>query len=216
MLISVHIPKTAGTAFGTLLARHYGSALLKDYGDRPLSHGALPRLARSLVQLPRASSRLRGFDAVHGHFLPLKYLATGGDVVTWLRDPAQRILSRYEHYRRDVSEGRALQAVPGLRPGLELAEFIEIPRFQDTYAKYFRGFPLRRVRCFGFSENLDEGLSRMRRVLGLELGPAPTVNANPSRPDAGYEIPPAIERRILRLNRGDYRLWQWAREREGV
>jgi hypothetical protein len=215
-IISVHIPKTAGTAFGMLLSRKFGSRLLKDYADQPLSHGWLPRLAGSAVQLPLAPSRLRGFDAVHGHFLPLKYLAARGDVVTWLREPAQRILSRYEHYRRDVAEGRALQRVPGLRPGLGLAEFIEIPRFQDTYAKYFQGFPLRRVACFGFSEDMEEGLARMRRSLGLDLGPALTLNANPDMPGRHYDIPAALARRIARLNRRDYRLWHRAREQEGV
>lgn len=216
MLISVHIPKTAGTAFGALLTRHFGPRLLKDYGDRPLSHAALPRLASSLAQIPLASSRLRGFEAVHGHFLPLKYLATRGDVITWLRDPAQRLVSRYEHYRRDVTEGRQLQDAPGLQPGLTLAQFIEIPRFHNTYARYFRGFPLRRVRCFGFTEDMGEGLTRMRRVIGLDLGDWVLANTNPSRQGVRYEISRAVERRIAALNREDYRLWHWAREREGA
>lgn len=216
MLISVHIPKTAGTAFGTLLSRRFGPGLLEDYGDRPLSHAALRRLASSLAQIPLAASRLRGFEAVHGHFQPLKYLACRGEVITWLRDPAQRMVSRYEHYRRDVDQGRPLQPAPGLRPGLTLAQFIEIPRFHNTYAKYFRGFPLRRVRCFGFSEDMSDGLARMRRVLGLDLGDPALANANPSKDGTRYEIARELELRIATLNREDYRLWAWAREREGV
>lgn len=216
MLISVHIPKTGGTAFGGLLAERFGPRLRRDYDDRPLSHPAAWRIALALARLPAQPASVAGFDAVHGHFLALKYLAVRGDVVTWLREPAQRVLSRYHHYRRDVAEGRELQRIDGLRPGLELAEFIELPRFRDTMAKYFRGFPLARVRCFGFSEDMPEGLGRMRRVLGLELGPPSLVNANPAREHERYDIPDSLRRRIERLNAGDYRLWNEARAREGV
>jgi hypothetical protein len=216
MLISVHIPKTGGTAFGAVLERAYGARLLRDYGDRPLAHGSVARLAEALAKAPFARGRLRGFDAVHGHFLPLKYRGAGGHVVTWLRDPAQRIVSRYEHYRRDVAEGRALQPVRGLRPGLDLEQFIEIPRFQDTYAKYFRGFPLDRVACFGFSEDMEEGLARMGRRLGVDFGEALARRTNPLREGPRYDIPATIARRIARLNRGDYRLWDLARRREAT
>jgi hypothetical protein len=216
MLISVHIPKTGGTAFGALLADRFGPRLLQDYDDRPLSHPAAWRIGAALARLPVQPARVARYDAVHGHFLALKYLAVRGDVVTWLRDPAQRVLSRYHHYLRDVAEGRPLQRVRGLRPGLALEEFIELPRFRDTMAKYFAGFPLRRVRCFGFSEDMAEGLARMRRALGLELGAPALVNANPRREGEAYDIPEALRRRIERLNPGDYRLWYEARAREGV
>jgi hypothetical protein len=216
MLISIHIPKTGGTAFGDLLDRRFGPRLLRDYDDRPLSHRAPVRLAAALAQVPVQPARLGGYEAVHGHFLAIKYIAVRGDVVTWLRDPVQRVLSRYHHYRRDVADGRALQRVDGLRPGLALEEFIELPRFRDTMAKYFRGFPLRRVRCFGFSEDMPEGLARMRRIVGLELGPPQWINANPAREDAGYELSLPLRRRIEQLNAGDCRLWNDARAREGI
>jgi hypothetical protein len=215
LLISVHIPKTGGTSFGQMLEKRFGERLLHDYADRPLSHGAPARIARAVAQWPLLPRRLRGHEAVHGHFLALKYAATRGDVVTWLREPAQRIVSRYHHYLRDVAAGRSLQQVDGLRPGLTLDEFIAIPRFQDTCAKYFAGFPLARVRCFGFSGDMREGLARMRRELGLELGELPHALANPERASDGYAIPPELQRRIERLNPGDYRIWRYACERDG-
>lgn len=216
VLISIHIPKTAGTSFGTMLQQHFGAALLRDYEDRPLSHPPLPRLATALAAVPRARSRLEGYQAVHGHFLALKYAAVRGDFVTWLRHPAQRVVSRYQHYLRDVAEGRTLQAVAGLRPGLSLEEFARIPRFRDTCSKYLRGFPRTRIACYGFSEDMAEGLARMRARLGLELGPLVRTNANPGKQADAYRLEPALERSLLALNAADYRLWQWAREREGV
>lgn len=239
MLISIHIPKTAGTSFGALLQQAYGARLLPDYADHPLASPALPRLARACAGRLGAQRRLQGHDAVHGHFLALKYAHVPGDMVTWLRHPAQRVVSRYEHYRRDVDQNRPLHAVAGLRPGLSLEAFSLIPRYRDTCAKYLRWVPWSRIACFGFSEDMDEGLARMRRVLGLELGPQPgpqldglqaagialdgppvislpRINANPGKASRDYALEPAVERALLALNAQDYRLWCWAREREGV
>lgn len=215
MLISIHIPKTAGTSFGGLLRQRFGTALLEDYDDRPLAWAAVPRIAQALRQWPDARARVHGYDAVHGHFLALKYRSVPGDVVTWLRHPAQRVVSRYEHYLRDVADGRPLQPVAGLRPGLTLDEFSRIPRFRNTCAKYLRGFPRQRVACYGFSDDVAEGLARMQRVLGLDLGPAERANANPTKSGSLYVMEPSQERRLIALNAQDYRLWCWAREREG-
>ena len=37
MIISIHIPKTAGTTFFELLSNAYGKDLVRDYEDRPAS-----------------------------------------------------------------------------------------------------------------------------------------------------------------------------------
>ena len=62
-------------------------------------------------------------------------------------------------------------------------------KFQYLKAYDFAGFPLARVRCFGFSEDMPEGLARMRRVVGLELGAPVLANANPARESGEYDIP---------------------------
>ena len=215
MLISVHIPKTAGTTFRDLLSRRYGDRLLTDYGDRPLSHAAPTRWLRALQGALRAQARLQGHDAVHGHFLAFKYSRVDAPMVTWLRDPVQRMVSRYQHYLRDVAEGRPLQAVRGLRPGLRLDDFIELPRYHNTYAKYFIGVPRSRLSWVGFTEDVPGSLQRLQRALAIDLGPALVANRNPLRGELPYTLTPALEARIRRLNRADVAFWEWARDRFG-
>ena len=215
MLISVHLPKTAGTAFRDLLARHYGERLLADYGDRPLSHAAPVRWLRAARGAWRARARLLGYEAVHGHFLAVKYQHVDAPMVTWLRDPVQRMASRYQHYLRDVAEGRPLQAVRGLRPGLRLEEFVELPRYHNTYTKYFVGVPRRRLAWVGFTEDMPGSLERLQRTLGIDLGPPLVANRNPLRDDRPYVLDAAVERRIRALNRADVAFWEWARDRFG-
>ena len=215
MLISVHIPKTAGTAFRDLLSRRFGDRLLTDYSDRPLSHGTPVRWLRAAHGAWRAKTRLQGYEAVHGHFLAFKYSHVDAPMVTWLRDPVQRMVSRYQHYLRDVAEGRPLQAVRGLRPGLRLDDFIELSRYHNTYAKYFVGVPRSRLSWVGFTEDVPGSLQRLHRTLAIDLGPALVANRNPLRGDQPYALTPALEARIRKLNRADVAFWEWARDRFG-
>jgi len=77
-LSSVHIPKTAGTSFGAALLDWYGRQLSVDYG------GLKSRPGKTKL-------------AVHSQFPAEKREADR--VITWLRDPAARIVSMYYFWR---------------------------------------------------------------------------------------------------------------------
>lgn len=106
-LVSLHLPKTAGTSFGLALAEHFGAAFWPDY-DFPAMQ--VPRIRRELGTIA-AGWRLRAqmpqsVRCVHGHFLPLKYriaLGRHADFAVWLREPVDRLLSHYHFWRRDYA-----------------------------------------------------------------------------------------------------------------
>ena len=80
-IISVHIPKTAGSSFQAGLASVFGERLLLDYDDRPLDGTLKARFRRarkSLAFSMRGRERfIVDYDAVHGHFIASKYSALG-------------------------------------------------------------------------------------------------------------------------------------------
>ena len=105
MLISVHLPKTAGTSFERSLRQHFGTQLERRYADKPLHHHPLRRNLRAAREGLCGRHKQEASPAcVHGHFLPLSYrhLARRADVrfVTWLREPIDRLLSHYHYWRR--------------------------------------------------------------------------------------------------------------------
>ncbi len=76
MLISVHMPKTAGTSFTESLRGLFGDGLTLAYGDRPLHRSASQRnrqAALRALQIAALGLEDSGLDCVHGHFLPLAY-----------------------------------------------------------------------------------------------------------------------------------------------
>lgn len=102
MLVSVHIPKTGGITFlRTVLEPTFGDRILLDYEDKPLAHDAAERNAHAHRFLP-GDDLLARYDCVHGHFLAVKYAnaATPCEFACWLRDPVERVLSRFFYAQR--------------------------------------------------------------------------------------------------------------------
>jgi len=113
VLISVHMPKTAGSSFQATLEAHYGDSLTLRYQDRPLHRSALSRnFDASWNCIRNRGGRAQELSGcIHGHFLPLRYRLLGShphvQFVTWLREPAQRLLSHYHYWLRSYQEGQS-------------------------------------------------------------------------------------------------------------
>ena len=214
-LVSVHVPKTAGTSFAETLRRLHGDALKVDNGDRPLAHSRAERRMTAVRHAIATAGRALPDECVHGHFLPLKYaLARRTRFCVWLRDPVQRVVSRYHHYRRHAQqEPHHLQW--GLVPGLSLEEFVRLRQYQNTYAEYFWGFPLRRFDFVGIVERQEQDMVRFARCFGWEPEQVGAVqaNRNPEREVGGYVLEPAQEQLIRRCNARDLALYEWALHR---
>lgn len=211
-LVAVHVPKTAGTSLRELLARRFGDGLRLDDGDRPLAHARWERRARALGAAWANRGHALDCACVCGHFMPLKYAwLRHARYAVWLRDPVQRVVSRYHHYRRHG--GQEPQHLRwGLRPGLSLDAFVRLPQYRNTYAEYLWMFPLHRFDFVGLVERFDEDMARFARMFDLgDVSGMRAANANPDRAADGYVLDPAMERLIRRLNAKDVAIYEAAR-----
>jgi len=170
MLISVHLPKTAGTSFIKSLQSHFGAALLRDYDDKPINTLPFERnKAALLASIYNAEAAVfSGTECIHGHFLPLKYLllSVKKDLkfITWLRDPVERILSHYYFWKRNCD--------PAPPPRLHrrmmeedwsVERFCLSPELRNLYGQFFWGFPLEYFDFIGISEYYSDDLSWFSR-----------------------------------------------------
>ena len=105
-LISLHIPKTGGTALTTLLQSVYDSTeLLLDYQDeigRPDSRFCTDFEGWRRDNEQHIREIATGTRAVHGHFWAGKYLPYFAEArkILWLRDPARLLISAYFYWKR--------------------------------------------------------------------------------------------------------------------
>jgi len=107
-LVSLHIPKTAGTSFRNILKEVYGS-----------SHVARLDIRRNIEvdgRIFKGSGLKKGVQVVHGHFSFRKLtdnfdIPSGCPVVTWLREPAERVISNYYYLDKILRKELSFSAI---------------------------------------------------------------------------------------------------------
>ena len=221
-LISLHMPKAAGTSFVRSLEDHFGQALLRDYEDLLINTPPLKRRTRALVGCILNSMRsYEGVACIHGHFLPLKYwlLAsrTGAQFVTWMRDPLERLASQYHHWLRTYDETTS----PPLHrrvivEGWSFERFCFSRELRNTCSQFLWVFPLDRFAFVGISERYEEDFDYFASTyLGKDTLPY-QENVNPDRPETPYINDPDLRRRMEEYHAADMALYRRALELRAV
>lgn len=203
-LIAIHLPKTGGRSFRAVLRNVYGEDKVfyverKDYNDtdRRLA-GIIPPQARVL----------------HGHFrfkdVPALFKERGIPVVTWLRDPVERVVSNYYFFIRRLRECPNEHWRDHSRANETLLEYA---RREDTINRmswFLDGIALSDMFFVGLTEHFTQDLGDLAAMLGW--GPVEPAFENSNREFRACFAPPAEEelREIKRLNAWDVELYEKA------
>lgn len=214
MLISVHIPKTGGTTFQDILERLYQGRIYLDYAERIL----VPGLWRKRLRLALGLNRVhvpQGTLCIHGHFLANKYdrLYRDAPVVTWVRDPVDRIVSQYHYtFRCPDMEHPIFRRLVRNKPTLE--EFVRIRQLRNVQSTYINGKKLEKFRFIGVTEEYEKSIELFAKIFDIEEPLAvPAANVNKERQDDGYVLDPETRTLIERCNSLDIELYAEARRR---
>jgi hypothetical protein len=216
MIVSVHIPKTAGSSFLHDLSQVFGARLLADHGDWPesttpesVAHNERRR-AEMLADAERIGQR---YDAIHGHFVAPKYAGVFPvtALVTMVRDPYQQTVSTYEYASRITESSH-----PGFRLFTEarmtLLDFIEA--FPNHQSLYFGGMSVDDFAMIGVTERYRQSVALFEAVFGVTMPREEArQNVNPNKPGVEYEIAPEVRRAIERTRAEDIALYRRACER---
>ena len=214
IIISLHLPKTAGTSFSKALEGHFGTQLLKDYVDFPINTPVFERNRAALkAGIEIADRGLPGIKCVHGHFLPLKYLLLGDRqelrFITWMRNPVERLLSHYYFWKRTYDPQNTPRLLRQLHEeNWSLERFCLGPELRNVYSQFFWGFPLERFDFIGITEFYDEDLSFFsRKYLDVHLEP---YRENDGGNNGQYQIGPGFRQQIEAYHAYDMSLYERA------
>jgi hypothetical protein len=218
VIISLHLPKTAGTSFRVVLEQHFGDRLLKDYSSFPINTPESERNRTAMEEcLRNAENDFAGIESIHGHFLPIKYLllARRREVrfVTWMRHPVERMLSHYFYWKRSYDPKTA----PSLHrkvieDGWSLERFCLGPEVQDLYGQFLWGFPIEHFDFIGITEFYEEDLEYFaRHYLRTPVEPV-RINVGDKGSD-GYPIDAALRQKIESFHARDMDLYRRALDR---
>ncbi len=165
-LVSIHIPKTAGTSFIHSLKKQYGyqKVVRIDSNDNRTRIDKIP-IDKAFVY--------KNTEVIHGHFtmdLLNNYLSLPPDtpIITWLRDPVERVISNYYYLYKRLDE-ELLEEKKGLnilsKMRRSLLEYAQDERNCNRMSKFLKGVELKDFFFIGTVENYDEDIQELGRKL---------------------------------------------------
>ncbi|HEY4989548.1 MAG TPA: hypothetical protein VII09_07065 [Opitutaceae bacterium] len=203
MLVSVHVPKCAGTSFRHAVDAIFGARAWYNYG--------------SIFSREQASRELvpPGTTFIHGHFLADAFddIVPERRLVTWVRNPVERVASNYHHFLRSPDMRDDCCRILHER-NLTLREFADLEWMQNMSTRYQANKSVDDFEFIGIAERFQESMDLFCWMYGFrDPRPLPRANINPDRKADQYDLPPEVAAHIRDRNLSDLGWYQRAVER---
>jgi hypothetical protein len=190
VILSVHIPKSAGITLYSMYKEAYGEHLVEDYPGRDAWNG---------VKRPA--------KVIHGHFELHQYLhsAPRPRVVTFVREPLARAISHFYYWENPPDyEPRDhplyLKHFVHKRP--DLHDFLLDPALANIMSSFLYPFSLPRHFYFvGVCEHFDDDVAQLRAMLGLPEQSQPRLNEGLVKPTPN--VPSGVAQAFYSLHKLD-------------
>ncbi len=172
-VISIHVPKTAGTTFKKILRQIYHpEEIFFDYPHRG-------DLRHNMLTNPKP-----GIKVIHGHFPSHKYDSKFPECrkIIWLRDPIKRLISLYFFWKtwQILVESDGENLAPVKESSLTFLEFAAKPEMQNIIkSKFVQEQKLTDFYFVGIQEFFSEDLHELKGMLNWSEYELETQNTNP-------------------------------------
>lgn len=196
MILSLHIPKTAGVSIRNVLSEHFGPGFALWYWQITDAWGKV---------CPEVPANVR---CVHGHFQidPLCRKFPRARLITWVRDPVERVVSSYHHRLRDPDWQHPVCRELHRRK-LSLTEYAALPLVRNEMSRFFGSKKPGEFSFIGVVEDFECSFGRLREFLDLADVPPRHDNANPVKQQARYELASDVRQELAELNADDVSLY---------
>lgn len=182
-LVSLHIPKTAGTSFRHILKDQYRRrevARLDIYQSGNIHLNQKEFTKSSLKEKIKVIQGHYTYKSIHERL----DLNKNVEFITWLRDPVERVISNY-YFLNQIIANR-LKELPNEnlmnRMGKSLAEFVEYEENKNVMSKFLKGAELESFKFIGFQHNFEEDLNRLATLMNWKTLKNFRYNANDRKP----------------------------------
>jgi hypothetical protein len=223
LCLFLHVPKTAGSSLGNEIAaglQPYRNISL-DYLDASLPHAV--KRQRAVDDFVAELARGARFRSASGHItmeqaLQIKRAWPRTKIVTFLRDPVDRVISDYRYQRTPAHPLH--EAFIARYP--TIADYVQARESRNKMLKRLGVKPAdgagaaiesmeRHVAFIGLVEMYPLSVNVMFRLFGLDVLPSRHVRRTEDTGENRVEVTPELKARIGELNRGDAAIYDHVR-----
>jgi hypothetical protein len=200
-VISIHIPKTAGTSFRKVLEKQYGKRKVFPYYMHLNKQKAIP--ARTQV--------------IHGHITVKNYKElihenpewANAKIIVWIREPSERLASNY-FYLKEVLLGQVSNRKLGERMVMSFEQYINSEKEANRMSKFFNKEMLsnKNLLFIGETEHFHRDLKKLSALMGWEPIKIPHSNKTNEKDREWTNLIPTIKAN----NTLDYEIYELAQE----
>ena len=211
-LVSLHIPKTAGTSFRNILKDVYGDEEVIRL-DISLKYGKL-KINEKQFENKNLDKK---WQVIHGHFSPnllVSKFVINDEVpyITWLRDPVDRVISNYYYLEKRLKEvmkeeSRGLNILSKMQRSL--IEYASADNNRNRMSKFLDGKSLDNFLFVGLVEYFSEDLVDLSNILEWSSYKEVRHNVTSAR---SRNVSEDLRKEIKKLNRQDVELYNNALE----
>lgn len=201
-LIAIHVPKTGGTSIRQLYKEWFGDGFLTHYkkgGNLPQKHNLLARKAEMTPIV------------VYGHFNKLKqfgiehYYPEVKQFVTILRDPFERAVSRYFHFKKlskqqDDLKNTLLHQIPEWSMLCHFPQDITMDNYKNIIETHFIEI--------GVTEHMEESIQRISAKLNKQYDRLSARRLNVSKRDS--RVPYELKEEFIEKHSLEYAVYNYA------
>ncbi len=195
MILSLHYPKTAGTSFRHTLIKLYYGHIFFHY------HGA------HIDKNVKAKGDYDKIQIIHGHFNIKTYrdMFPDAPIITWLRDPAARVLSYYNYKKYGFTSPPRNKGSTN-RQFLAFLDSEQFEFFANKFDRFFGDYTVKDFLFIGITERFDEDMSKLAALMGW--GRYETHHLNKSRNYEGVILTDEIRQRIYKRMTYEYEMYK--------
>lgn len=209
-LVSVHIPKNAGTSFRRSLKAVYGEEAVIRLDKRPGND-----VVKINQEVYTGSELPDGVQVIHGHFNPRQLherfpVSREAPHITWVRDPVERVISNYYYLEKILreeldEEAKGLNILSKMQRSL--MEYASSDLARDRQHRFLAGMDLEDFEFVGVQEYYDEDFADLAGRFSWDVAAPERVNVTGS---TKAEVSKELRKQIEELNPLDALLYQRA------
>lgn len=169
MLISVHIPKTAGTTIGYILDYGVKRRIFYDYSELDAPQRKKEYDEEILLLQKNKDFISQRFDVIHGHFYYKKYseIFPDANYVVCLRNPVSRTISQYFHIIEEADPSHWLYN--DLASGkMSFVDFASLPHIKRAQSIFVEGRDIMDFNHVFLTEKLQESIFQFQLLTSFE------------------------------------------------